>query len=149
MITIKNEKQMKKYYVKKVQTYVFKDDVEFLFDVNVEAHIKAFDIKALNIMACDIKADNINAFNINAGDINAENIYAWNIKSWNIKANYINAFDINADDIITGNIDADNISYYAICSAYDSIHCNSIEGRHPYSKHLVLSGKLIIKGDEK
>ena len=69
MITIKNEKQMKKYYVKKANTYVFEDDVEFLCDVNVEANIKALNINARNIYAYDIKALNINAWNINANNI--------------------------------------------------------------------------------
>ena len=53
--------------------------------------------------------------------INA-NIKAWNIEAWNIKA---------AD-----------ISYYAVCFAYNSINCKSIKGRLDNSKHFVLDGTI-------
>ena len=125
---------MKKYYVKKVNTYVFEDDVEFLCDVDVEANIDAWNIKACNIYAHDINALNVEAYDINsdtidANDIRAMDIGAFEIKSWSIKAR--------------------DISYFTVCYAYKDIECNSINGIIPNSKHFVLDGKLIIKGDEK
>ena len=119
MITIRKQKEMKKYYVKKVNTYVFEDDVEFLCDVDVEANIAAHNIKARNIVAYDIRA--------------------WNIISNNIKA-FLN--------ISAQNINANNIDYFSVCFAYKNIECNSIKGRYKNSKHFVFDGKLIIKGDE-
>ena len=109
MITIKNEKQMKKYYEKKVNAYVFNDNVEFLCDVNVRA-------------------------NISARDINAYKIRARNIRARNIKADNITAYDI---------------SYYAVCCAENNIECNSIEAINPNSKHFVLKGELVVKGEKK
>ena len=150
MITIKNQKEMKEYYDEKVNTYVFKDNVEFLCEVNVEAHIKANDIRALNIKACDINANNINAHNIIAVNINAQNIDAFdicahNIKALNIYANDINAYKIRARNIDAYDITAKNISYFAVCFAYHNIECNSIKGRHTNAKHFVLKGETNIK----
>ena len=125
MITIRNMEEMKKYYVEEVNTYVFEDDVKFLFDVEVNANITA-----------------------------NNHIKAWNITAWNITANYIMAWNINADDIYASNINADNIyasnikaldiSYAAVCFAYKNIECNSIEGRYPNARHFVLDGELIV-----
>ena len=119
MIEIRNKDEMKKYYVEENNTYVFDDEVFFLFNVNVEAHINAHNINAENINAYDIKAWHITAGNINANDIKALNIYA------------------------------NNITYYAVCVANNDIECNSIKGRHTNAKHFVLDGELIIKGEEK
>ena len=130
MITIKNEKQIKKYYVKKNNTYVFEDDVEFLNNINVKASIKAHNIYAWNW--------NIDALNIEANDICVGNIMALDICANNIKAHNIEGL----------NIDANNIDYFAVCFAYNRIRCNFIKGIHPNAKHFVLDGKLIFKGDE-
>lgn len=59
MITIKKQEEIKKYYNKETNTYVFNDDVTF---------------------ECDINARNIKAWNIDARNINAGNIDAWNIE---------------------------------------------------------------------
>ena len=161
MITIRNMLEMEKYYVEAVNTYVFKEDVEFLCDIYVRSNIKAddinariikaYDINALNIKALDIKAskinarniyaDNINAFEINADDIKADDINALNINAWNIDSN-----DINARNIKAWNIRANTISYFAVCFAYKNIHCNSIEGERENSKHFVLDGELVVGG---
>ena len=133
MIILRNREEMEKYYVKEVNTYVFKDNVEFLFEVEVKAHIKAHNIKIHNI-----KAWNINAFDIKAENINACNIIALDINADNIKAENINAYDINAD----------NINYYAVCFASANIECNTIKGRRPNAKHFVLDGELIVRGEE-
>lgn len=128
MITLRKREEMKKYYVKEVNTYVFENDVLFLFDVNVNSNIKAYDIMGGNIKVIDISARNISSDNINA---------------CNIKAN-----DIKADDISALNIKANNIDYYAVCFAYVDIECNSIKGRRPNAKHFVLDGELIVKGEQ-
>lgn len=71
-------------------------------------------------------------------DINAD-INAMSIKAQNIRALDINALDINAN----------HISYYALCTAYDSITCTSWEAKrcnaHP---PICLDGKLTIKEKE-
>ena len=60
-------------------------------------------------------------------DLNVKsNIYAWNIYGRNINAN--------------------NISYYAVCYAYENIKCKSIKGRKYNSKHFVLDGQIYIDG---
>ena len=134
MITIKNEKQMKKYYVKKVNTYMFEDDVEFLCNINVEANIIAWDINAKDILAWNVFAD----------DITAKEICVRNINAWCINADNITADNIKAEEII-----AHNIIYYAICVAYNNIECNSINGRRANAKHFVLDGELIVGGNKK
>ena len=65
MITIENKEEMEEYYVKEINTYVFEDDVEFSFNVEVKANITAGDINAFDINAWNINAWNINAYNIN------------------------------------------------------------------------------------
>ena len=170
-----NINEIQKYYDEKTNTYVFKEDEDYIelvifnFDLNIQENIYAWDIEACNInakdiIARDIKAENINAHDIQAHDIYvsriiANDIYARNIDSLNIKSKYINAVDINGGDIVTGNIDAGNIcaenikakhiNYDAIFCAYENIKCKSIKGRRHNSKHFVLDGKLEVEEDEK
>lgn len=161
--------EIQKYYDVKSNTYVFKEDgdyinnVVFNFDLKVRANISAVDINAHNINAYDIDAGDIIAgdidvFNINSGDItavniNAKNIDAYNIDALNIKANGdINAVNIkvssiDADNIEAININAQDISYYAVCFAYNNIKCKSIKGRRDNAKHFVLDGKMEVEDE--
>ena len=122
--------EIKKYYDKNTNTYVFRENdryidlVKFNFDLDVNA----------NIDARDIIAYDINCYKIDAGDIKVDDIIANDIY-----ANNINAIVIKADDI----------SYYALCFAYNNIKCKSIEGRRKNAKHFVLDGELEIEEDEK
>ena len=132
MITIRNKEEMEEYYVRQVNTYVIEDDVEFLFDVDVDSNIKARNISAHNITAHNIYAYNIKAHNIEAVEINACKIEVHNI----------NAFNIGTSDII-----ANDISYFVCCYALNNIECNSIKGKFTNSKHFVLEGRLVVKGE--
>ena len=145
--------EIQKYYDVKSNTYVFKENgnyinnVVFNFDLKVRANIIAVDINAHNINAYDIDAGDIIA-----GDIDAKNIDAYNIDALNIKAGDIDAVNIKVNNIDCGNIEATNItaqdiSYYAVCFAYDNIKCKSIKGRIENAKHFVLDGKLEIEND--
>jgi hypothetical protein len=137
MITINNLKEMKKYYDKQTNTYVFYDDVEFTIDIDVESNIDAYNIEAKNIYARDINAYNIDAWNICAHDINARDINACNIE-----AHDINAQDINAHDINAYNINAWNIDYYAYCIAYYIFKCKSAKSSRDNSICKCLDGKI-------
>ena len=113
MITIKNIKEMEKYYNEKTNTYVFYDDVDFYVDIQVHSSIKAMDIKA---------EGNLEAWDIKAIDIDASDICAWNIEARNITAK--------------------NISYYAVCFAYQNIICETIKGERKNAKHFCLDGEI-------
>ena len=119
MLVFNNLDELKPYYHEESNTYVFNDDVKFNFNLAVSAYI--------------------NAQNINAKDINAYDINAWNIKARNIKAMDIKARHINAGDI----------SYYAVCFAYNSITCKSIQGCRDNHKHFVLDNYIIYRSKEK
>lgn len=121
--------EIKKYYNKETNTYVFKEDSKY-----IDLVIFNFDL--------DIKA------NIDACDINARDINAWNIESCDINAININAYDITADDINAYDIKANNIIYFAVCFAYKNIKCKSIKGRRENAEHFVLDGKIEIAGEE-
>ena len=160
--------EIQKYYDVKSNTYIFKEDgsyinnVVFNFDLIVRANITAVDINAHNINAYDINVGDIiagdidvfkiTAGDINAGNINANNIDACDIDALNIKAGDIDAVNIKVNNIDSGNIEAINInaqdiSYYAVCFAYNNIKCKSIKGRRDNAKHFVLDGKLEIEDD--
>ena len=121
--------EIEKYYDEKANTYIFKEDDEY-----IDLVIFNFDL--------DIKA------NIDACDINARDINAWNIESCDINAININAYDITADDINAYDIKANNIIYFAVCFAYENIKCKSIKGRRENAEHFVLDGKIEIVGEE-
>lgn len=116
-----NLQEIEKYYVKEINTYVFKESdgyinlVIFNFDLNVNSNIEAYDISANNIDVYNIKASNIDAFNI------------------------------DSDNICARNINANNISYFAVCFAYENIKCKSIKGRRKNHKHFVLDGVLEVE----
>ena len=120
-----NLKEIKKYYDRKTNTYVFKEDnkyidlVVFNFDLNIKSNIYAQQLEVRNINAC-------------------------NINAWNIRASRIRARDINANDINSFSIVADNINYFAVCFAYENIKCKSIKGRRENAEHFVLDGKIEI-----
>lgn len=149
-----NLKEIKKYYDRKTNTYVFKEDnkyidlVIFNFDLNIKSNIYAQQLEARNINACDINAWNVNAWDIRASDVNACNINARDINTWNIRASRIKARDINANDINSFSIVADNINYFAVCFAYENIKCKSIKGRRENAKHFVLDGKIEITEED-
>ena len=151
---INNLDEIQKYYDYKTNTYVFKEDNEYIdlvvfnFDLHINANINAFNIKAYDINVCDINASDINAFTIYAFDIIAHNINAYNINARDIKACSIESCDINADDICACNINANDINYFAVCFAYENIKCKSIKGRRENAEHFVLDGKLEVKNNE-
>lgn len=149
-----NLKEIKKYYDRKTNAYVFKegnkyiDLVVFNFDLNIKSNICAQQLEARNINACNINAWNVNAQDIRACDINARNINARDINAWDIRASRIRARDINANDISSLSIVADNINYFAVCFAYENIKCKSIKGRRKNAEHFVLDGKIEIVGED-
>ena len=95
-----NIDEIQKYYDKKTNTYVFKENDEYIdlikfnFDLNIFSNIDARNIYACNINALDINAHDISAFDINACDINV-----WFINALDIYSHYFNADNINACDI--------------------------------------------------
>lgn len=136
-----NLEEMERYYDESTNTYVFKENGEYIevvvfnFDLSIDASIDAYNIEAWNIVCFNINADNINAYNINADDIDALNIQALDIKARDIIANDINAW----------NITANNILYYSVCFARENIKCKSIKSERENHKHFVLDGELITK----
>ena len=72
--------EIQKYYDKNTNTYVFKENGEYIgvvvfnFNLNVDANIDVADIDA-----CDISALNIDAWDIKASNINALNISYWGV----------------------------------------------------------------------
>ena len=121
----------------------------------ITAHnITAADISAENISAWIISAKNMSVQDISADDITAENISAWDIsaldiKAWDISANNIAGFNISARNISAINIKANDITYYAVCYAYNNITCRSIKGLRPNSRHFVLDGKITLRWEVK
>ena len=111
-----NLEEMEKYLNEETNTYEFIEDG-----------------KRLNIQI-NFNLD-INAYGINARDINA----------WDINAGNINAGDINAWDINAGSINARDISFYAVCTSYNSIYCTKCEGRRKNSIINTLDGDIYYK----
>ena len=146
-----NIDEIEKYYDKESNTYIFKEDgeyidlIEFNFDLSITSNIIAFNINACDINAGDINALDINARNIDVLNINARNIDARDIYAYDIKACDIKACDIDAHNINAWNIIAHDISYFALCFAYKNINCKSIKGRRKNAKHFVFDEKIEIK----
>ena len=102
MIKIFNSlEEIKKYYDKETNTYVFKENGEYIdlvvfnFDLDINANIDAMDIKAKNINVLDIDSTDMNALHINANDISYFAVcFAYNnikCKSIKSKSRRINA----------------------------------------------------------
>ena len=126
--------EIQKYYDKKTNTYIFKENGETiqLIKLNFDFNTKS------NIECRNIIGKNITAYNIYACDIIALNINALDIKAWDIDACDIIASTIDACDIIASTIDADHISYFEKCISFFCIKYKSIKGRRPNAKHYVL-----------
>ena len=115
--------EIQKYYYKKSNTYIFIENGEY-----IDLVVFNFDLE----INANIDAGNINAFNIDARDLDVLDIDAYDIKVNNIDCGNIEAINIEAQDI----------SYYAVCFAYNNIKCKSIKGRRNNAKHFVLDGKM-------
>ena len=144
MKVFNNLEKMKPYYNEETNIYIFSKnnkliDIKIDFDLSIECGIKARNINARGIKSGDIKAVNINSGDINAGNIKAIDINAGNIKAVNIKA----------CDIKAWNIKANKISFYAVCFAYNTFVCNSIEGRSKNSKYCCLDSDVVIKSQKR
>ena len=148
MLIFNNLEEMKSYYIKEINAYVFKEAITINFTLDVEANITALDINARNINTLDINARNINAVNINAWDITAKDITARDINTGDINAVNINALDINALDIVARDIDARDIKYWAICIARKSFKCKSVKGRRTNSIHKCLDREIKFVKDK-
>ena len=150
-----NLKEMKKYYDKKTNTYMFRENNKFIdeiiinFDLNVESDIIACNISATTITAKNIRACSITAWEINACDINSSIINAGVIQARDIIASSINtmefyARDIKAFRIAAINIYARDIVYVTMCSAYEDFKCNSIKFGQQNPLHYTIYGKLEV-----
>ena len=151
--------EIQKYYDEKSNTYIFKENGEYIelvvfkFNLHIDANIDAADVRAYDIDANNIDVTDISCYDMNvknivsndiiAYDINANDIDSWNIKAWNVKANNIDAENIEVDSI-----NANNISYLSVCFAYNDIECKSIKGRMKGAKHFVLWKRLKAEEDE-
>jgi len=87
------------------------------------------------------------------------NLDCWNLNCWNLNCcdldcydldcMNLNCCDLDCGDLNCMNLDCkENVSYYAVCFAYNNIKCKSIEGRRDNSKHFVLDGEIIIDNEE-
>lgn len=118
-----NLEEIQKYYDKKTNTYVFKENDKYIglikinFDLNIKSNIDCRNINGKNITAYDIDACDIYACDIYAYDINARDIYAWSIS-------------------------ADNIIYSSECFTYLNIKCKSIKSLEENAVHCVLGGEI-------
>ena len=151
-----NLEEMKRYYDEETDTYIFKENDEFIdeiiinFDLNVESDIVACVVRATSITAKNIHARNITAWEINACDIKCVNINAGMIKARDIDGLHIKSMNIYARDIkafglISVNIYARDIVYTTMCGAYEDLKCNSINciGRSA-PLHFTYYGKLEV-----
>ena len=135
-----NLEEIQKYYDVRTNTYVFKENDEFIdlvifkFDLELNSNISAKNIVGFGIDVLDINCIDLTTYDIYAFNINAYNIFALNIN-----ANIVNAYNIVAHDIV----------YYAFCFAYSNIKCKSIKGISEYAKHFVLDGVLEVIDDRK
>ena len=99
----KNLKEIEKYYDEETNTYVFKENYEYIdlvvfkFNLEVQANIKAGNINARDIRAWDINADDIRAWDIEANNIIYYAVcYAYN----NIKCKTIEGIRENAKHFV-------------------------------------------------
>ena len=151
-----NLQEIKKYYNRKTNTYIFKENGKFIdeiiinFDLNIESNIEAHNVRGTSITAKNIHALNITAWEIKAYDIESRCIDVGVIQARDIYTSTIEAMDIYARDInATFGIDAINIYardivYMATCSAYEDFKCNSIKCGHQFPLHYSLYGKLEV-----
>ena len=137
MIEFENNEELKSYVE---EHKIIKESIKCDFNISLNTDL----IVKGNITAWNINADDINADDINANDIDAWNIKARNIDAWNIISGNIDAINIDARNIDAWHIKAWDISYDAVCFAYDNIVCNSIKGIRRNSRHFALDGELKI-----
>ena len=104
-VTIKNRDELKKY-LNEYKDLIINDNLVIEFNLS-EDDVR--DITCGDIKCRDIKCGDINCGDISCGDINCVNINCW--------------------DISCGDINCKNLSYYAFCTTYNSIKCESWEKR--------------------
>ncbi len=129
-VSISTIKQMKQYYNAETNTYEF-ENVEFLFDVDVDASIDAATIHAREMRILTLTADSVDAREIDAFAIDAETI---SVDCMNAEMVWCHLLD--CADASVGNLQADIILAEKISCNYlecdslfaDSVDCFSYKG---------------------
>lgn len=135
VIILKKPRQLKKYYNKKTNTYVFKKrhntcDIRILFKLEVDADIYAGNIYSES----ELKANNIIAKYIYAFNLKAQNIQAWNIyihnelEAKNIYAEYVRANSLTLSD----------------CCKVEYLKCMHIAGNNIDCLHTIDSSNIEV-----
>ena len=84
--------------------------------------------------------------NVECGDLFLMN----DNEKFNFNGRDFNGWDFNGRNFNGGDFNGKKISYYASFIAYNSIKCESIEGRRENSFHKCLDGEIeIVKPEEK
>ena len=87
---------------------------------------------------------NLTCWDLTCGDLDCGDLTCLNLDCWDLTCCDLTCRDLNCLDL-----NCNNLSYYAICSSYKSISCNSykirrLNGHAP----ITLDGSLTIKNTE-
>lgn len=147
MIEITNKEQLKHYYIKEINAYVFDDNIDISIDLTIDSSIYALNINSKKLDVLDINASNISSHEINAAYINAKNINAKIINSTKIDALDINVEYISVSDyIMAWHINAKNIEYGAFCCTYMGICCDTLKKSNNAYPCITREGDIIVAG---
>jgi len=103
-------------------------------------NLDCWDIDCLNITCWDIKCENLNCGDIKCGDLTCGDL-----KCWNLTCRDLTCRDINCLNLTCLNLKCRDLSYFALCFAYQSIKCTSYKARREvHQKPICLDGELTI-----
>ena len=101
-------------------------------------------IKESVTINCNIPRGTI--YNLNCLDLTCLNLDCGDLTCRDLTCRDLNCLDLNCMDLTCRDLNCNNLSYYAICSSYNSISCNSYEIRRQNGHApITLDGSLTIK----
>jgi len=133
MKIIKNSKELAKLVDKNKDLFLRDEDVRIEYQFTRE--------ELRDVYCNDLYLENdTTRFDFNGGNFNGWNFNGWNFTGWNF-----NGWNFTGRNFTGWNFNGKKVSYYAFFNCYESIKCESIEGRRtPHSEPVCLDGKLEI-----
>ena len=105
-----------------------------------------YNLNCLDLTCLNLDCGDLTCLNLDCGDLDCGDLTCRDLTCRDLNCLDLNCFDLTCMDLTCRDLNCNNLSYYAICSSYNSISCNSYEIRRQNGHApITLDGSLTIK----
>jgi len=108
--------------------------------------LTCWDLTCRDLDCLNLDCGDLTCLNLDCGDLDCGDLTCRDLTCRDLNCLDLNCFDLTCMDLTCRDLNCNNLSYYAICSSYNSISCNSYEIRRQNGHApITLDGSLTIK----